>query len=124
MAKRVLVVDDDALVLKAASALLMKHGFEVLGASGAREGFLLAARHQPDAALLDIMLPEEDGGALAQRMAEHALTKDIPIIFLSSLVGAPDVRGYRAAKGPYFLPKPLVAAELLALLERLLGTPE
>lgn len=124
MARRILVVDDDALVLKGASSMLLKHGFEVLTARTIQEGFLLAARHQPDAILLDIMFPEtpgEDGGTLAQKLKDFELTAEIPVVFISSLVEAPDVRGVRAAASPYFLPKPLVAAELLALLDRILG---
>lgn len=124
MARRILVVDDDPLVLKGVSALLFKHGYEVISARDTQEGFFLAARHQPDVILLDIMfpgLPGGDGGSLAQKLKAFELTARIPIVFISSLVDAPDVRGVRAVESPYFLPKPLVSAELLALLGRILG---
>lgn len=124
MGRRILVVDDDALVLKGVTAMLMKHGYEVLSAQDTKEGFLLAARHQPDAILLDIMFPDDstgDGGTLAQKLREFDLTQRIPVVFISSLVDPQDVRGVRAVESPYFLPKPLVAAEVLALLDRILG---
>lgn len=121
MARRILVVDDEAMARKVAGTMLLQNGYEVLYAATTQEGFLLAARHRPDAILLDIMFPGEDGGALAQRLSEHGLTEGIPIIFFSSLVDAPEVRGARTDRAPYFLPKPLVAGELLALLDRIFG---
>ncbi len=68
-APRVLLVDDDPLLLKAFTRNL-RHRFEVLCAETAREGLALARRARPDVAVVDLKLPDMDGRELISRIQE------------------------------------------------------
>jgi DNA-binding NarL/FixJ family response regulator len=76
MCTRVLIIDDDARFRALARALLEASGYTVVGEAADGEQALEAARRlRPDAALLDVQLPDTDGFALARRLADahHAL---------------------------------------------------
>jgi DNA-binding NarL/FixJ family response regulator len=76
MPTRVLIIDDDARFRALARALLEAKGYAVVGEAADGEQALDAARRlRPDAALLDVQLPDTDGFALAHRLvdAHHAL---------------------------------------------------
>jgi CheY-like chemotaxis protein len=76
MRTRVLIVDDDPRFRALARALLESSGYAVVGEAADGEQALEAARRlRPDAALLDVQLPDTDGFALARRLADtnHAL---------------------------------------------------
>lgn len=119
MPRTILVVDDEPIALRMASAVLFKAGHQVITCTEPRDAFLLAARHHPDAILLDIVMPGTDGGALAQRLADADLTRDIPIIYLSSLLEAGNRPPASNRRGPWYLPKPLDPSALVALLDRI-----
>ena len=83
---KILVVDDEEKFTKLYSTILMKEGYEVLTASGAKKGFDLAVSAQPNLILLDIMMPSVDGAEALETLSEDARTKHIPVIFLTSLI--------------------------------------
>ena len=71
MPVRVLIVDDDARFRRLARALLERSGFEVAGeAADGAEALVVARRIRPDAALVDVQLPDADGTALAAALAQ------------------------------------------------------
>jgi DNA-binding NarL/FixJ family response regulator len=89
--RTVLIVDDHAPFRAAARALLEREGFEVVGESGDAAGALAAAtRLRPAIVLLDIALPDADGFAVAEQLAEG---DDSPIVIL---VSSREVAGYRS----------------------------
>jgi CheY-like chemotaxis protein len=76
MRTRVLIIDDDARFRSLARALLEAKGYAVVGEAADGEQALATARRlRPDAALLDVQLPDTDGFALARRLtdAHHGL---------------------------------------------------
>ena len=83
---KILVVDDEEKFTKLYSTILMKEGYEVVTASGAKKGFDLAVSAQPNLILLDIMMPSVDGAEALETLSEDARTKHIPVIFLTSLI--------------------------------------
>lgn len=58
---RVCVIDDDDLICDHITALLTSAGYEVVTADSAKAGLALIAEHQPDVALVDIIMPDKDG---------------------------------------------------------------
>lgn len=89
MAKRILVIDDDAQIRAVASAsLTMVGGWEVSTASSGSEGIAEAEMVRPDAILLDVMMPGMDGPTTLRALRASPATADIPVIMLTASVGA------------------------------------
>jgi len=88
---KILIVDDDAKVLKLYSEFLSNEGYGVLTAANANEGFNLAASKLPNLILLDIMMPGVDGTQLHERLSRDVKTSGIKVVFLTSLVKEEEV---------------------------------
>ena len=118
-----LVVDDEPQILRALRVVLRDAGFEAMPASTAQEALDLAALHPPDAAIVDLLLPDGDGIEVTRALREWTKA---PIIVLSA-VGEEEqkVRALEAGADDYvtkpFGPRELVA-RLAATLRR--ATPE
>jgi DNA-binding response OmpR family regulator len=81
MAKKVLVVDDEKLIVKGIRFSLEQDGYEVDCAYDGEEAFEMAKSNQYDMILLDVMLPKMDGFEVCQQVREFS---DIPIIMLTA----------------------------------------
>jgi two-component system KDP operon response regulator KdpE len=111
---RVRVVDDEPQILRALRVVLRDAGFEAMPASTAREALDLAAVHPPDAAIIDLVLPDGDGIGVTSALREWT---QAPIIVLSA-VGEEDekVRALQAGADDY-VTKPFGPRELVARLQ-------
>jgi two-component system KDP operon response regulator KdpE len=111
---RVLVVDDEQQILRALRVILRDAGFEAIPASTAEEALDLAALRHPDAAIIDLLLPDFDGVELSRRLREWT---DMPLIVLSA-VGEEDAKVRALAAGADdYVTKPFGPRELVARLE-------
>ncbi len=81
MAKRVLVVDDEKLIVKGIRFSLEQDGMEVECAYDGEEALKLATEHSFDMILLDVMLPKLDGFMVCQQIREFS---DVPIVMLTA----------------------------------------
>jgi two-component system, OmpR family, response regulator len=79
---RVLVVDDEASIRALLSATLRLTGFEVRVASGGHEAMSAAAEFSPDLVVLDVMMPDLDGFAVARGL--RAAGQPVPVLFLTA----------------------------------------
>lgn len=83
--KRILIVDDEQDIREATQICLEVSGeWEVLTASSGREGLVKAAAEQPDAILLDVMMPDMDGLTTFQKLLANPATQNIPVILLTA----------------------------------------
>jgi two-component system, OmpR family, KDP operon response regulator KdpE len=114
---RILVCDDELQILRALKVILRDAGFEVIGVASAREALDAAAVQQPDAAIVDLVLPDGDGVDVCRSIREWSA---MPIIVLSA-VGEEQqkVRALEAGADDY-VTKPFSPAELTARLTRAL----
>jgi CheY-like chemotaxis protein/anti-sigma regulatory factor (Ser/Thr protein kinase) len=80
---RVLVVDDDRSFLELVERLLLKEGFSAICSSYPRSVRQLARSAQPDAILLDILMPDFDGWAVLESLKQDPVTAKIPVVVLS-----------------------------------------
>lgn len=111
---KILIVDDEPQIQRFLRAGLPPHGYECVEAGTAAEAMKLFARERPDAVILDLGLPDQDGFTVIQRIRAGALT---PIVILSA---RNDVEGkVRALElgADDFVTKPFDMAELLARLK-------
>ncbi len=114
---RVVVCDDEAQILRALRVILRDAGFEALPADSGEEALDLAAVHHPQAAIVDLVLPDIDGVEVCRRLREWS---EMPIIVLSA-VGEEDAKVRALAAGADdYVTKPFGPRELIARLEAVL----
>lgn len=82
---KILLVEDEEILLTALSEELKQEGFEVVGAKDGAEGVEKAASEKPDLVLLDLVMPRLDGIGALKQMKEQDNTKDIPVVILTNL---------------------------------------
>jgi len=118
---RVMVIDDNEIELKLYASGLAKH-FTMIFANSSKQAWDILNRSPlPDAIILDIMMPNEDGLVLCDRIKDSQLMRDIPIIFMSSLAG-PTIKSQAfEIGGADFVNKPPVIDELVARIKRHIG---
>ncbi len=120
MAKKILVVDDDELVLIAIQELLSPLGFSVVKASSGPDALEKIAQEQFDLIILDIIMPEMDGFEVCQRIRQTNSYMETPIMMLTAKSGEEDKeRGIEVGANLY-LPKPISPKKLIALVEEAL----
>ncbi len=117
--KKILLIDDEVDLTKFLKLNLEKSGaVEVYTANSGPEGIEIAQKMLPDLIFIDILMPEMDGGAVAEILSSKSLTKTIPIVFLTAIARKEEV----AAKGGHigghrFIAKPVTAEDLLKFIE-------
>ena len=113
-ARRILVCDDEPQILRALKVVLREAGFEAIPAETGEEALDRAAVRPPDAAIVDLVLPDIDGIEVCRRLREWS---DMPIIVLSA-VGEEEekVRALEAGADDY-VTKPFGSRELVARVQ-------
>lgn len=112
MSLLILFVDDNEDVRQAYSAYLQYVGMDVVTAENGTEAVEKARRLLPDVIVMDMALPELDGGQAAAQLRARASTKNIPVIAVSAHHRPPTEFRALAAGCDVFLKKPLVPREL------------
>jgi CheY-like chemotaxis protein len=121
MAKRILVVDDDEMVLMALDELLKPEGYEVQTVSAGSEALQKLDQGGYDLLMLDVIMPEMDGYELCKRIREKEKYKETPVIFLTAKSRDEDrARGLEAG-GNLYLSKPISPDKLLGIVSDALG---
>ncbi|MGW1952551.1 response regulator transcription factor [Streptomyces sp. NPDC001920] len=117
----VLVVEDEESIADVLAIALRYHRFEVVIASTVREALALTERIRPDAALLDVMLPDGDGRALGRALRERR--PDLALVFLTARDSPAEIVG-ALGFGDDYITKPFnideVIARVTAVLRRTL----
>ena len=121
---KVLVIDDEPVILETVENKLRKEGFTIFTAESAEEGMRLFRRIKPDLAIVDIMLPQRSGFDFCRAIRKESQT---PLIFVSARADESDrVTGLELGADDYIV-KPFNLAELTArvkaILRRSTGEP-
>jgi response regulator NasT len=107
---KILVVDDDRLVLATITHGLAQAGYEVIDADNGDDAILLARQHKPDLALLDIRMEGKSGFDVAAYLREYL---HVPFMFLSAFADDDTVQQVKALGAVAYLVKPLDIGQIL-----------
>ena len=107
---RILVVDDDRLVLATVTHGLMQAGYDVIDADNGDDAILLAREHRPDLALLDIRMEGKSGLDVAAYLREYL---HVPFMFLSAFADDDTVQQVKALGAVAYLVKPLDIGQIV-----------
>ena len=119
--KKILIVDDEEDICTFSKSILEKTGrFEVAATTNSTQAIQLAKNFLPDLVVLDINMPEIDGGDIAQELGKDAATKDIQILFVTGLLRKSEMPAGMIGKY-HFIAKPVEPKNLIAEIDILLS---
>ena len=119
---KILVIDDEEEVVNLYKDFLSKKGFNVLTATDGADGLSIAQKEIPDLILLDVMMPNMDGGEIAQNLLKRPSTRRIPVIFLTGIITQEEEAEAEKGIGKrFFLSKTSNIAEILQKIADVLG---
>jgi DNA-binding response OmpR family regulator len=114
-AQRVLIVDDEPDIRDGVSRWLNAAGYETLTAVDGSQGIASAARHRPQAILLDMLMPGKDGMETLADLRADKQTIDIPVVMLSASLR--DEQRALDAGARFFVDKPYDGKKLVAAVK-------
>ncbi len=117
--KRIFIVDDEPSITRTMKVNLERTGAYTVGTENHAHRALAAAREfQPDLILLDVMMPEIDGGELAGEIQSDPALGHVPIVFLTAIISARETGGeYLESGGQTFVAKPVNLGSLVKCIE-------
>jgi len=120
MKKRILIVDDEVVLTRLMRIALEKTGkYEVRTENNSTCAVAAAAEFKPHLIVLDLIMPEQDGGDVAGALRMNHELKDVPIVFLSASVRKSEVEAHGGMLGGFpFLAKPTSAEEISAFIDK------
>jgi two-component system, cell cycle response regulator DivK len=118
--KKILVIEDDAIIMNLIVILLEREGYEVIQAGTAEEGISLTPARSPDLILMDVALPGLDGLEATRILKGRSDTRAVPIIALTAQAMKEDAEKAARAGCDGFITKPLSTRPFLEEISRFL----
>ncbi|HEX2907617.1 MAG TPA: response regulator [Phototrophicaceae bacterium] len=115
---KILVIEDEPLILKNVADTLKLEGFDVQGVGNGRSGIEKAKEYQPNLVICDIMMPELDGFDVLIELRQNPITANIPFMFLTARTDRDSWRRGMELGADDYLMKPFTAEELLQAISR------
>lgn len=122
MAKRIFVVEDNALNLRLFCDLLTAHGHETCAVRDGREAYEKALAFQPHVIITDIQLPHVSGIDLIRQFRETPSLAHVPIMAVTAYAGPGDEERIRAAGANTYVSKPISVVKFMSLVNELFVT--
>jgi len=119
--QRILVIDDDPVLLKLANSVLEANGYESIIANEAPIGLEIAMTQSPDLIILDVMMPIINGYNICRLLKSEEKFKDIPIILLTSRSEDKDRDIGDEVGADGYIAKPFETNDLLDTIKKLLN---
>lgn len=116
MSKRILVVDDDEMVLMALNELLKPEGYDVKTVSNGVEALKLLDENGYDLLMFDLIMPVMDGYELCRRVRQKEKYKETPIVFLTAKSREEDRAKGLEVGANLFLSKPISPDKLIQIV--------
>ncbi|KAI9130788.1 response regulator [Acaryochloris sp. CCMEE 5410] len=120
--KRILIIDDEQAIQAVASlSLKMEADWQVITANSGAEGIAIAGLEQPDAILLDVMMPMLDGIETFKQLQQGPLTRSIPVILLTAKAQAAEQQQFQSLGVAGVITKPFNSLTLASQIAQVLG---
>lgn len=123
--KRILIIDDEPDILEVLRCCLTGlAGWQVYCADSGYEGLNLAFEVQPDAILLDLMMPSMDGLTVLRHLRDRPATRNIPVILISAKIELLSSRRQQQLQVAGAIPKPFHPQSIICQIQTFLGWDE
>jgi len=116
MPKKILIIDDDPIVVKYLEAIFSDNGYATCCATSSMEGLKVVRKEQPDLICLDLQMPGEWGPRFYRRLRQDKELKDTPIIVVSGIDGDHAIKNAVA-----FVKKPFDPEKLVGIVKNTIG---
>ena len=116
MAKKILIIDDDPIVVKYLNNIFSDNGYETCSAGSGVEGTEVVRKEKPDLITLDLQMPGEWGPRFYRKLSQDKELKDIPVIVISGIDGDHAVKDAVA-----FVKKPFDPEKLIGIVKNTIG---
>jgi len=120
--KKIIVVEDEEMLLKALNVVLLSAGYEVLSATDGLKGEEIIKKELPDGVLLDIQLPGKNGFDVLADLKKDPKTKKIPVVILSNMGQEEEIKkGKALGAQDYFVKSNTDIDKVVEKIEKYLG---
>ena len=116
MPKKILIIDDDPVVVKYLQAVFSDNGYETCKASSSMEGLEVVKKEKPDLITLDLQMPGEWGPRFYRKLRKDKDLRDIPIIVISGIDGDHAIKNAVA-----FVSKPFDPEKVIGIVKNTIG---
>jgi len=116
--KKILVVEDDVMLLEMIKIQLGEMGYDAITAENGKDGLFKAIQEKPDLIMADIMMPELNGNEMIKLIRQNQDLAKTPVVVVSALGRDQDVDTSMQAGANDYIIKPFFAADLEKLLKK------
>ncbi len=116
--RKILVVDDSSTQLKHIEDIIRKAGYTVLTASSGKEAIEVSKQEKPDLIFLDIIMPDMDGFEACRLITRDDVTKNIPVVVLTSKNQKADRMWAQMQGASEFISKPYKAEQIIDAINK------
>ncbi|MEO7931792.1 MAG: response regulator [Chthoniobacterales bacterium] len=117
--KRILIIDDEVGFTKLLKLTLERtHLYQVQVENNSTQALEAARAFLPELILLDVIMPDADGGDVAARFKSDPVMKKVPIIFLTAMISPSEKKPGELISGYPYLAKPVSIPDLIRTIER------
>jgi CheY-like chemotaxis protein len=116
MPKKILIIEDDPVIVKYLQAIFSDNGYETCTATSSTEGLDVVRKEKPDLITLDLQLPGEWGPRFYRKLRKDKALKDTPVIVVSGIDGDHAIKDAVA-----FVKKPFDPEKLIGIVKNTIG---
>ena len=116
MAKKILIIDDDPVILKYLQSLFEDNGYQTCTAGSTTEGLRMVQAEKPDLITLDLEMPGEWGPRFYRKLRKDSALRNIPVLVISGIDGDHAIKD-----AVDFIAKPFDPDKVLGVVKRTIG---
>ncbi len=118
---KLLIIEDDPNIITLLRINFELRGFEVHGCEKSATALANSLLELPDVVILDLLMPEETGWDVLEKLKSNPVTKDIPVIICSVVAGAADKERAASMGAAAYITKPFELSELIEAVQKVTG---